>query len=82
MSWRDKAACRDMDSELFFPSGTTGAALGQAERAKAVCAGCPVAEACLAWALVTGQDAGVWGAKTEDERRTLRRRLQRGRKMP
>ncbi|MGH8904763.1 MAG: WhiB family transcriptional regulator [Egibacteraceae bacterium] len=79
MSWRDKAACRDMDTEWFFPHGTTGPALEQADRAKAVCASCPVAEACLEWALQTNQDAGIWGAKTEDERRTLRRRQQRRR---
>ena len=29
---------------------------------------------CLAWALETGQDAGVWGGMSEDERRALKRR--------
>ncbi|MGH8901216.1 MAG: WhiB family transcriptional regulator [Egibacteraceae bacterium] len=77
MSWRDKAACRDMDVEFFFPQGTAGAALEQANQAKAVCAGCPVVDACLEWALETNQDAGVWGAKTEDERRTIRRQQRR-----
>ncbi|MGH3921683.1 MAG: WhiB family transcriptional regulator [Pseudonocardiaceae bacterium] len=71
--WRDRAACRDMDSELFFPIGTTGPALDQAERAKAVCAGCPVSSQCLEFAMSTGQN-GVWGGLTEDERRALRRR--------
>ncbi|MGH8904883.1 MAG: WhiB family transcriptional regulator [Egibacteraceae bacterium] len=80
MNWRDRAACLGMDTEWFFPAGSTGlAALEQAAEAKAICARCPVVEACLDWALATNQDAGVWGAKTEDERRTLRRRLQRRR---
>lgn len=78
--WRERAACRDLDTELFFPLGTTGHALDQANQAKAVCAGCPVADACLEWALEKNQDAGVWGAKTEDERRTIRRQRQQRRK--
>jgi WhiB family transcriptional regulator, redox-sensing transcriptional regulator len=77
VSWRDRAACLDKDPELFFPTGSTGRALEQAEQAKAVCAGCPVRTQCLDWALTTGQDAGIWGGKTEDERRTLRRVRQR-----
>ena len=34
---------------------------------------------CLAWALETGQDAGVWGGLSEDERRALKRRNARAR---
>jgi hypothetical protein len=29
---------------------------------------------CLAWALESGQDTGVWGGLGEDERRALKRR--------
>jgi WhiB family transcriptional regulator, redox-sensing transcriptional regulator len=72
--WRDHAACRDMDTELFFPVGTSGPALDQIGRAKQVCARCPVRSSCLEWALATGQNAGVWGGTTEDERRALRPR--------
>ncbi len=71
--WRGDAACRGLDPDLFFPVGTAGPALGQINRAKRVCAGCPVRARCLDWALVTGQDAGVWGGTSEDERRALRR---------
>ena len=28
---------------------------------------------CLEWALQTGQDAGIWGGMTEEERRAARR---------
>ena len=31
-------------------------------------------EQCLAWALEAGQDHGVWGGLSEDERRALKRR--------
>ncbi len=77
MNWRDNAACLTEDPELFFPVGSTGPALLQAEKAKAVCGRCPVATQCLQWALDTHEEAGIWGAMTEDERRSCRRRRQR-----
>ncbi|MDQ0815055.1 WhiB family redox-sensing transcriptional regulator [Streptomyces sp. B3I7] len=73
-NWRDRAACRTEDPDLFFPVGTTGPALLQIEEAKSVCRGCPVRDECLEWALEAGQDIGVWGGLTELERRALKRR--------
>ena len=75
-TWRDIAACRHHDPELFFPIAAAGPALDQVERAKQVCAGCQVRTPCLAWALASGQEAGVWGGASEDERRALPRRRQ------
>jgi WhiB family redox-sensing transcriptional regulator len=74
MDWRHRALCRDEDPELFFPIGNSGPALSQIEEAKIVCRRCPVVETCLQWALDSGQDAGVWGGMSEDERRALKRR--------
>lgn len=74
MEWLQRGNCRSEDPELFFPIGTTGPALQQVEAAKQVCRRCEVVEACLAWALRTGQDAGVWGGLSELERRELSRR--------
>lgn len=79
MDWRHRALCRDEDPELFFPVGNSGPALLQIEAAKAVCERCPVREQCLEFALATGQDAGVWGGLSEDERRSLKRRRARAR---
>jgi WhiB family transcriptional regulator, redox-sensing transcriptional regulator len=79
MDWRHRAACRDVDPELFFPIGNTGPALLQIEEAKQVCRRCDVTDACLRWALESGQDAGVWGGMSEDERRVLKRRTARAR---
>jgi len=79
MDWRHEAACRDEDPELFFPIGNTGPALLQIEEAKAVCRRCTVIDECLAWAIEAGQDSGVWGGLSEDERRALKRRNQRAR---
>ncbi|GAB3684674.1 hypothetical protein GCM10027597_34090 [Saccharopolyspora tripterygii] len=79
MDWRHDAVCRDEDPELFFPVGNSGPAVLQIAEAKAVCRRCPVASQCLAWALESGQDAGVWGGMSEDERRALKRRNARTR---
>jgi len=71
--WRSQALCRDTDPELFFPIGTTGAALVQIEQARAVCRQCPAQADCLEFALRTNQDSGIWGGTSEEERRVLRR---------
>ena len=80
MDWRSKAACLDVDPELFFPIGNTGPAITQAEEAKSVCARCSVISTCLTWALENNQDAGVWGGTSEDERRAMKRRSARVRR--
>jgi WhiB family redox-sensing transcriptional regulator len=59
---------------LFFPIGTTGQALIQISEAKTVCDECTVRGKCLDFALETNQDWGIWGGKSEDERRDIRRR--------
>lgn len=81
LTWRSRSACLGEDPELFFPVGTTGPALEQTQRAKAVCRSCPVIDECLEWALQTHQDAGIWGGLDEDERRALRRQRQRRRRL-
>lgn len=81
MDWRSHAACSEQDPELFFPIGTTGPAVEQADAAKRICSGCAVREECLEYAIASNQDAGIWGGLTEDERRTLKRARQRRRRM-
>jgi WhiB family transcriptional regulator, redox-sensing transcriptional regulator len=71
--WRAQAACRDADPELFFPDDSRSAR-AQVKAAKLICRGCPVSATCLSLALATGQEAGIWGGLTEDERRRLHRR--------
>ncbi len=73
--WRHRAACRAEDPELFFPIGNGTAAQEQIAEAKSVCSGCPVVSECLAWALESGQDSGIWGGMTDNERRVLSRRI-------
>ena len=80
MDWRHRAACLTEDPELFFPIGNSGPALAQVEQAKRVCNRCEVSDISLKWALDTGQDAGVWGGLSEEERRSLKRRTARARR--
>jgi WhiB family redox-sensing transcriptional regulator len=68
LGWKADAACRDLPTSLFFPDAEADSA-----PALAVCAGCPVREQCLDFALRTRQDDGVWGGHTESERKRLRR---------
>lgn len=75
--WRYSAACAEVDPELFFPARAENRPLTQVAEAKKVCAGCPVSQQCLDWALETRQDSGVWGGMSENERRRLHRRVRR-----
>ncbi|HZQ27797.1 MAG TPA: WhiB family transcriptional regulator [Acidimicrobiales bacterium] len=73
LEWKEQAACRGLDTNVFFSDDEAEVA-----QAKAVCAGCPVREACLQFALDSRQHDGVWGGLDELERRRLRRRRQSG----
>ena len=77
MEWVHRARCKDEDPELFFPIGTTGPAAAQIASAKAICMQCEVRSECLEWAMATGQDAGVWGGMSEEQRASERRRRRR-----
>ena len=57
--WRNSAACRDTDPDLFFPVGQTGPAIDHIASAKAVCFTCDVRVECLEYSLMTNQDARV-----------------------
>ena len=65
-SWRNRAACRGIDPDIFFPVTDE-----DAEPAKAICDACPVREACLEFALAAREREGVWGGATERERRRI-----------
>ena len=66
--WAPRAACQaDTPDELFVRGA-------EQNKAKQVCAGCPVRTECLAEALDNQIEWGVWGGMTERERRALLRR--------
>lgn len=62
---RSDRACLGVDPETFFPVYSGHSA---EEKAKRICAGCPVREGCLDFAIDTGQQYGIWGGLNQDER--------------
>lgn len=63
--WRQRAACRDTEPEIFFSETEPGAV-----RARTICSACPVRPQCLAFALAA--DAwGVWAGTTRDQRTAM-----------
>lgn len=66
--WTPLAKCQDEDPEQLFVRGAAQ------NKAKTVCALCPVKHECLAEALDNQIQWGVWGGMTERERRALLRR--------
>ena len=66
-SWRSLAACRGLDTELFFPGRGESA-----PEATAVCAACVVRAECRNYAVETRQLFGIWGGTSERQRRRLR----------
>lgn len=71
--WMARAACRGADTELFFPIDEEKGA----GEAKAICAACPVREACLEFALQTRSVDGIYAGTTGTERKAM---LRKGRK--
>lgn len=72
-SWMADAACRGLDTDLFFPESGMNA-----REAKEVCAGCPVQQACLDYSFQFEADGGgVYGGMSERERRRLGIRVRR-----
>ena len=61
--WLDKATalCAEVDPELFFPVQGDWAST---QKAKALCAACPLQPDCLA----NADEFGTWGGKSERER--------------
>jgi WhiB family transcriptional regulator, redox-sensing transcriptional regulator len=71
--WREQAACLGTDPALFTdPQPGTD----DTRHALAICGRCPVRTPCLNEALArpANADVGIWGATTEQTRRTLRRK--------
>jgi WhiB family redox-sensing transcriptional regulator len=68
-AWRDEAACRGAELEVFFPDRG-----GSAEPARQICARCPVRQPCLDYAISRGITNGIWGGLADRERRALRTR--------
>ena len=66
MYWQKEARCNQYDPDMFFDTRVRAEA-----RAKAICSRCEVASKCLAFALESRIEFGVWGGLNGKERRAL-----------
>jgi WhiB family redox-sensing transcriptional regulator len=72
--WRDRAACKDLPTEWFFPE------IGGEKyfaRGKEVCRGCTVRTPCLELAkdfINSGDRYGLFGGLTPNDRKMIRRK--------
>jgi len=66
LDWQDHGLCKQSDPEAFFPEKG-----GSTKQAKAVCKRCPITDECLRWALDNRERYGIWGGKSEYERRLI-----------
>ena len=72
--WRLRAACRGPQSVVFFPPPRFERKEEKRERerqAKEICSSCVVVGACRNHALARGEQHGIWGGLSENERRSL-----------
>lgn len=78
-TWRDHAACRGVDTDLFIrDERRRGAVAHTFAAALAYCDRCPVRHPCLDEAM-TRRDEGVWGGTTRSQREQLARGIVRAR---
>lgn len=68
-----RGKCKEVAPDIFFPSDGMGVLSAQK-----ICGECPVANACLEYALANHIDHGVWGGCSERERRRILRRRRVG----
>lgn len=66
--WHKQGACRGMTPRQFYSENYI-----ENESARAICASCEVRSDCLEYALHNRIQHGIWGGKTELERRRIRR---------
>lgn len=64
--WMADAVCSQTDPDAFFPEKG-----GSTAEAKKVCLSCPVRTECLEYALSHNERYGIFGGKSERERRKL-----------
>lgn len=62
LAWMGKALCRHADGDIWFPDPAAQVRDAKSiEVAKAICAACPVRDACLADAESRNDTRGIWG---------------------
>lgn len=74
LDWMDKALCKELPSDMFFPETS---AYAMAKEAKKACSLCAVRLDCLDYALSIPGLTGVFGGTTEYDRIRLKRKMKR-----
>lgn len=79
-NWRDRAACRGMDTELFFPNVGNDGALSREQRARVaeavkICETCPATVECWSYAKYFDVRHGIWGGVLLNRRGTPQSRM-------
>ncbi len=72
--WQDRAACKGPQSRVFFPPShleRKDEREAREQRAKAICASCPVRIECLDYAIEIREPHGIWGGLNELERKAV-----------
>lgn len=71
--WQQKAACRGIDTNLFFPRNALESAQAKAI-IKPICGTCPVFTQCHTYAVSFPEKAlqGIWANTTDNDRRRIR----------
>lgn len=57
--WMQEADCAQVDPDVWFPTRETPHR--EVRAATAICAECPVRDACFEYAMRTNQRHGIWG---------------------
>ena len=65
-AWMERGLCAEIGDDFWFPEKG-----GSTLAAKRVCQSCPVIAECLEYAISNNERFGVWGGRSERERRDL-----------
>ena len=82
-NWRADAACKGMDTELWFPPREKELYKPIATISKGICLGkngrpeCPVRKECLMYSETMNEQYGIWGGLSHRERNALKRKAER-----
>jgi WhiB family redox-sensing transcriptional regulator len=77
-SWVERAACRDVEPEAFWPAHDDS----PEPLAEETCARCPVRTLCLLWAIDNAEPFGYWGGHTAGERVAIKAEMDRRLRVP
>ena len=81
-NWRPRSACRPHDTDLWFPA-TNQDDHPDWDTPRAICNTCPVRQECEDHAVQRGLvNDGMWGGRTPNQLRRIRRRLNQRQETP